>query len=49
MTTNLQDQLQAVVKENNIRSFVAEEALGNEDTETFFRDLAQYGCQSGMV
>lgn len=34
---------------NTIKSAVAEEALQYHDVESFFSDLLQYRCQSGMV
>ena len=33
----------------SIKAEVAEEALEHEDPQTFFKDLLQHGCISGMV
>lgn len=42
--------LKAIAKEKGtIRAEVAQDALYSENVETYFRDLLQHGCQSGMV
>ncbi|UOY05031.1 hypothetical protein L0P88_13825 [Muricauda sp. SCSIO 64092] len=52
MTNNeLKNKLEAIAhqKENTIEKQVALEALGHVDIKTFFEDLQNYGCISGMV
>ncbi len=43
--------LKQILKDNpnTIKAEVAEEALEHEDPQTFFKDLLQHGCISGMV
>lgn len=48
---NLKKELQVIAEtsDNSIEKAVALEALEQEDIRSFFFDLAQYGCISGMV
>ncbi len=47
----MKKSLQQILKDNpnTIKAEVAEEALEHEDPQTFFKDLLQHGCISGMV
>jgi len=47
----MREKLEVILKENpnSIEAEVAQEALDSEDPKTFFEDLMNYGCQSGMV
>ncbi len=36
-------------KPHSIQAEVAQEALEHDDPQTFFNDLLQHGCISGMV
>lgn len=43
------DFLRQIQNEDSIRGQVATEALQHDDIPTFFSDLIQHGCVSGMV
>jgi len=47
----MKNLLQQTLKDNpnSIKAEVAEEALDHDDPQTFFKDLLQHGCISGMV
>ncbi|MCF6194865.1 MAG: hypothetical protein L3J46_11095 [Kangiellaceae bacterium] len=47
----MKNSLKQILKDlpQSIKAEVAEEALDHEDPQTFFKDLLQYGCISGMV
>ncbi len=51
MTTHYHKQLITLLEKENcrLRSAVIIEALEHEDIPAFFKDLLQYGCQSGIV
>lgn len=46
-----QQQLEAIIEHapESLRAAVAREALDHEDIASFFSDLLQHGCQSGIV
>lgn len=50
-TSNITEQLQHIIEHENesIRTYVAQEALDQDDATLFFRDLLNHGCISGMV
>lgn len=45
------EKLQAITENepNTIKAFVSEEAIEHDNITSFFNDLAQHGCISGMV
>jgi len=47
----MKDLLQQICKDNpgSIQSAVAQEVLDYDDPQSFFSDLQQHGCVSGMV
>ena len=47
----LRKQLKEVLtnEPDTLRAEVAKEALQHDEIETFFSDLLQHGCQSGMI
>ncbi len=47
----MKNLLQNILKTNpqSIKAEVAQEALEHDDPQTFFNDLLQHGCISGMV
>ncbi len=47
----LKTQLQRIIDNDpkSINAFVAQEAIEREDIKSFFSDLQQYGCISGMI
>lgn len=51
--STLREKLQSIIESEpkTIKACVAKEALeyGCEDIESFFSDLCQHGCQSGMI
>lgn len=46
-----QQQLEAIIEHapESLRAAVAQEALDHENITSFFSDLLQHGCQSGIV
>ena len=47
----MKNSLKKILKDHphSIKAEVAEEALEHDDPKTFFQDLLQHGCISGMV
>lgn len=47
----MKNLLQRILKDNpeSIKSAVAQEALEHDDPQSFFEDLQQHGCISGLV
>jgi len=47
----MKNLLKQILKDHpqSIKAEVAEEALDHDDPKTFFKDLLQHGCISGMV
>ena len=47
----MKNSLKQILKDHpqSIKAEVAEEALEHDDPKTFFQDLLQHGCISGML
>ena len=47
----LKSSLEKIIENepHSLKSYVAKEAIEQESIQSFFQDLSQYGCVSGMV
>ena len=47
--TDFQKHLETIASQEDIAGYVAREALEHDDTLSFFHNLSQHGCVSGIV
>jgi len=49
VNTDFQKYLESISVQDDIAGYVAREALEHDDPISFFHNLSQHGCASGMV